>query len=156
MLLRCFPSLALPLSAKCTQWNEITEDAAYKSISQCSWLQHTTNYSAEHWSEESAHPGKYIIDTQVYNGYEVSLKQLYKLCIFLPPSQAIEKSDLEKQMSGPLPNKVQNITLSGRGFTQISHSLLRVSNIAFISFFILHWFKVIEKVLLYMKVYFSW
>jgi hypothetical protein len=137
--------LVLPLSAKCAQWDEITEDAAYKSTSQCFRLQYTTNYSAEHWSEESAHPGKYIIDTQVCNGYEVCLKHLYKCCIFLPPSQALEKSDLEKHMSGPLPNKVQNITLSGRGFTQISHSLLRVSNIAFISSFIPHWFKVLEK-----------
>jgi hypothetical protein len=93
----------------------------------------------------------YIIDTKVWNGYEVCLKHLYKLCIFLPPSQALEKSDLEKQMSGPLPNKVQNITLSGRGFTEIFHSLLRVSNITFKTSFIPYWFKVIEK-----KCYFVW
>ncbi|PNF19529.1 hypothetical protein B7P43_G02180 [Cryptotermes secundus] len=39
--------------------------------------------------------------------------------------QVLENTDLEKEMLGPLPYKVRNITLSGRGLTSVPHSLFK-------------------------------
>ncbi|PNF19532.1 Chaoptin [Cryptotermes secundus] len=40
--------------------------------------------------------------------------------------QVLENTDLEKEMLGPLPYKVRNITLSGRGLTSVPHSLFKL------------------------------